>query len=476
MSRTFEVSTAGTYVVRIADSSGCQGIDTLVVTQFPRPNAFIAGDSVLCAGGGGTLRATKGMASYEWSTGDRVDTLAVTQPGSYWVRVTNASGCEDTLRVNVTVSSLIPITVAGANGFCAGSTDTLDAGGGYTRYTWSTTDSTVVLGGGRTLAVTQAGTYVVRVTTATGCAGRGQITVAEYPLPSPVIAQQGDTLQTGAFVGYQWMRDGSAVPGATAQQHVAIATGRYVVRVTDVNGCTGFSPPVDIQGTVGTARLSLQCLAEREHPSGAMVNVPLLLDGLANAPAGSATTFTAVISMNPRVAFPLFAFTSPDTLMGRTRLLVRGSRPASLLSGTLLELPFEVLWGDVPCTEVRVDTLRWDDGTVTDLHGAICEICATLCYEGGARLFRADGKVSLINRPNPFNASTVVEYEVIEQGETDLSVYDLMGRRVATLLHGTVTPGRYVVPFDAGALPSGMYVCVLLTPSEHRTLIMEVLK
>jgi hypothetical protein len=231
-----------------------------------------------------------------------------------------------------------------------------------------------------------------------------------------------------------------------------------------------------VQGGMGTARVSLQCLPVREHAVGTLVNVPLLLDGLANAPAGSATNFTAIVSMNPRVAFPLFAFASPDTSMGRTRLLLRGSRPASMQSGMLLDLPFEVLWGDAPCTEVRVDTLRWDDGTTTDLRGAVCEICATLCYEGGARLFRADGKVSLANRPNPFNASTVVEYEVIERGETDLSIYDLLGRRVATLLHGEVKPGRYVLPFEAGALPSGMYVCVLRTPSEYRTLIMEVLK
>jgi hypothetical protein len=123
-----------------------------------------------------------------------------------------------------------------------------------------------------------------------------------------------------------------------------------------------------------------------------------------------------------------------------------------------------------------VDTLRWEDGTVTDLGGAECDLCAALCYEGGARLFRADGQVSLQNRPNPFNASTVVEFEVIEQGVTDLSVFDLMGRRVTTLLHGEVTPGRYLLRFDAATLASGTYLCLLLTPTEHRLQMMEVVK
>ena len=212
------------------------------------------------------------------------------------------------------------------------------------------------------------------------------------------------------------MLDGSDVAGATSQQHIASSPGRYVVRVLDANGCAGFSPPVDVQRGVGTARLALLCLADREQAVGALVNVPLQLEALANAPAGSATLFTAVISTNPKVAFPRFAFASRDTASGRTTVRVRGQRPSTLASGTLLDLPFEVLWGDTACTEVRVDTLLWDDGTVTDLRGAVCEICASLCYQGGARLFRADGKVSLTKRPNPFNASTVVEFEVIERG------------------------------------------------------------
>ena len=209
---------------------------------------------------------------------------------------------------------------------------------------------------------------------------------------------------------------------------------------------------------------------------GSIVNVPLRLEGLSNAPAGSATRFTAVISMHPSVAYPRFSASTLATVGRRMSVRVDGQRDPSLQQGTLLDLPFEVLWGDTTCTVVRVDTLRWEDGTVTDLRGAECDICAALCYEGGARLFRTEGKVSLQNRPNPFNASTMVEFEVIEEGMTDLSVFDLMGRRVATLLHGEVTPGRYLLRFDAGTLASGTYLCLLLTPTEHRMHVMEVLK
>jgi hypothetical protein len=118
----------------------------------------------------------------------------------------------------------------------------------------------------------------------------------------------------------------------------------------------------------------------------------------------------------------------------------------------------------------------WDDGTVTDLRGAECELCAALCYQGGARLFLAEGKVTLRAHPNPFNASTIIEFEVIEAGLTDISLYDMMGRRVATPLRDDVKPGRYVLRYDANTLASGGYLCVLRTPSEQRIVLMEVMK
>ena len=69
------------------------------------------------------------------------------------------------------------------------------------------------------------------------------------------------------------------------------------------------------------------------------------------------------------------------------------------------------------------------------------------------------------NRPNPFNAMTAIEYEVIEAGETELSVLDLLGRRVALLYAGVPEQGRYRISVDASTLASGMYIVILRTSS-----------
>jgi hypothetical protein len=59
--------------------------------------------------------------------------------------------------------------------------------------------------------------------------------------------------------------------------------------------------------------------------------------------------------------------------------------------------------------------------------------------------------------PNPFNAMTSIAYSVPESGRTRLVVYDVAGRRVATLVDGDLLPGRYSVRWDAGNVASGVY-------------------
>ena len=62
------------------------------------------------------------------------------------------------------------------------------------------------------------------------------------------------------------------------------------------------------------------------------------------------------------------------------------------------------------------------------------------------------------NYPNPFNPSTVINFEVPEQSNITLSVYDVIGREVATLAKGAYAPGRYNVVFNAQNRASGMYI------------------
>ncbi len=65
------------------------------------------------------------------------------------------------------------------------------------------------------------------------------------------------------------------------------------------------------------------------------------------------------------------------------------------------------------------------------------------------------------NYPNPFNPSTTIPFELSEASQVRMEVYDMLGRRVALLVNETLQAGRHTAVFDAGSLPSGMYIARL---------------
>ncbi|HEY3296554.1 MAG TPA: carboxypeptidase regulatory-like domain-containing protein [bacterium] len=62
------------------------------------------------------------------------------------------------------------------------------------------------------------------------------------------------------------------------------------------------------------------------------------------------------------------------------------------------------------------------------------------------------------NYPNPFNPTTLLPFDVPQNSQVAIIVYNVMGQEVAMLVNGKYAAGRYQVSFDAGNLPSGLYL------------------
>jgi endonuclease/exonuclease/phosphatase family metal-dependent hydrolase len=66
--------------------------------------------------------------------------------------------------------------------------------------------------------------------------------------------------------------------------------------------------------------------------------------------------------------------------------------------------------------------------------------------------------------PNPFHGRTTVSFTLAETATVRVEAFDALGRRVSSLVDGTLAAGAYETTFDAGALPPGLYL-VRLTAS-----------
>jgi hypothetical protein len=62
------------------------------------------------------------------------------------------------------------------------------------------------------------------------------------------------------------------------------------------------------------------------------------------------------------------------------------------------------------------------------------------------------------NYPNPFNPSTTISIELTHATFASLEIFNTLGQKVATLLSGYMPAGAFNIPFNASALPSGVYM------------------
>jgi glycosidase len=81
------------------------------------------------------------------------------------------------------------------------------------------------------------------------------------------------------------------------------------------------------------------------------------------------------------------------------------------------------------------------------------------------------------NYPNPFNPSTVLSFELPSTGNVTLEIYDILGRKVASLLSNHTLPaGRHEHVFDARNLASGTYLVRLTSGDLHRHQKIQLIK
>ena len=71
--------------------------------------------------------------------------------------------------------------------------------------------------------------------------------------------------------------------------------------------------------------------------------------------------------------------------------------------------------------------------------------------------------------PNPFNLSTTIPFDLPESGTVSLTVYDLLGRKVATVMDEELPAGRHRVAFIPDNLASGIYFYALEAGDNRET-------
>jgi len=141
----------------------------------------------------------------------------------------------------------------------------------------------------------------------------------------------------------------------------------------------------------------------------------------------------------------LFAVARP--VNGSSRVIgvaVAACGPIATLNGdfALAVLTFRWKAGHEAQTELTLDAVRLFDAGGTIIHGAggVLGVGAEQAVPTRYALYQ--------NYPNPFNPSTQIRFDLKENGDVRLVIYNVMGQEVRTLLSARMNAGQQVVAWD----------------------------
>ena len=80
------------------------------------------------------------------------------------------------------------------------------------------------------------------------------------------------------------------------------------------------------------------------------------------------------------------------------------------------------------------------------------------------------------NFPNPFSDHTLIQYEIPFGTETEIFVFNIMGKKVATLVEGFQPAGKHRLEFNPGHLPDGIYYYTIRSDDFIQTRKMELIR
>ncbi len=128
--------------------------------------------------------------------------------------------------------------------------------------------------------------------------------------------------------------------------------------------------------------------------------------------------------------------------------------------------PISIFYVRTGSVEQQISLYRTNNGVKTKIHdfSSSSVVILTSSQEGRLTLEASEQSAKPTtyllgqNYPNPFNPTTNISFVIAHSSFVALKVYNTLGEEVATLMNETKDAGEYSVQWDAGKLPSGVYM------------------
>lgn len=469
--------------VTVRDNYGCEGKDTVTILKLPNPQPTISGTNLICKGNtsiysspfyknhlynwkvkNGKMLKGNGFNEIEilWDT-IGLGTIELEEIDT----ITGCSASAVPFKVEVKPLPICKISYQGKLEFCDGDSVILDAGHGYSKYTWNTGNTE------HSIIAKTSGIYKVQVEDENGCTATDSIVVIVHSNPEkPIITERKDSLFSTKAEKYQWFLDGTKIEGATDQIFIAKSTGFYTVLIQNEFGCSAISDRYYAwRGSADAKVFMPDTIFVR---TGEKFTLTLDMVESHNLNRKGVLFFDAFLRYNPYVMLPLGDYEPIEFKQDLKTIKISGQRTDTICLLTSLE--FATALGNEKCSTIFLDSLVWrEDFVFMTLNNTV--VCFTnLCEADGTRLIKPTGTIHLNSYPNPTNSDVIIEYEIIESGNISIKLYNTIGYEVLCLFEGIAKPGIYTYQLNTDILTSGSYICILKTDSHILSNRIDIIK
>ncbi|MCB9235561.1 MAG: T9SS type A sorting domain-containing protein [Bacteroidia bacterium] len=199
------------------------------------PSVNLGSDQAVCPGQSVVLDAGNPGNTYLWSTSATTQTITVSQPGTYWVTVTDTGANSATDTIVISQLAAQPVSLGADQTLCPGDSACFNAGNSAVSANWSTGDTTW------SVCSSTAGALSVTITDTFGCMSSDTVMLIAVPNPIINLGSDLDICLTGSAcfsegssgLTYLWS------DASTGNQLCVSTPGTVWLIATDVNGCMG---------------------------------------------------------------------------------------------------------------------------------------------------------------------------------------------------------------------------------------------
>ncbi len=242
--QNYTATVAGTYSVTVTNGTCTSTSSNFVITLFNPVVSTTNNVTTICPGTSLLLSVTNGT-SYQWLLngvaipGATNSTYSATQAGLYTTQVGNGTCISTTAAFIITVFTPTFTSANNINTICLGATIILTASTGDS-YQWQLNGTAIPGATNQNYSATQAGTYSIAVSNGNCSVNAANFIITNF---NPTISStggvtticQGQSIILTATAGttYQWLFNGTALPGETASTIVVSQAGVYSVAVSN---------------------------------------------------------------------------------------------------------------------------------------------------------------------------------------------------------------------------------------------------